>query len=1108
MKTLRLICKTSAGLSVWFVFLALAACRPDEDKRSYRQVPEGEEAVVSLKWTMPAMEENQFQLCSPVSEERSRRIEDIWVGIYNVKTGACTAKLFVGLQSDSPEHVAQKLKDIKTKSGESYIVAAANVWNSYGVSEQLSTTGDTVCLAKLLQKADTWEKYKSISAVLPQPGQVRPDGLFVMAGSFHKGTADDTPAGGWSDENGNPETVTIGTGMTEDLGGYIHLRRLFAYNRFTVTAGKYVKMELLDWQVCNLPVMSYLQERKSENSADVSVYFSNGKREDYKGNHGTMPVSHIFEKGDGEGEYVFDFYQFENRHAGLKKQGDIGVAEYADRDREWKDGTGGNTGIYKSLCRDDRVPEPGPVGKGVNTNNYATYIILRAEVAYYVSELDIDAAPVAHPDDTPPEGAVLRTGYATYAIHLGYCEGKAFGADSLARDFNVRRNNWYEYKVRINGLKHIGLEATSGTVENQPGAEGDVFDSENVVELDAHYGVFNIKMTNAQRNNLRWVVSAPYGNAVHHLAYADYPTGETDELRKNRFYNWIRFKPAPSEDLLAVYKENPGESDENLWTLDDLRDVKGHPGIDKDGQAEVNPDPAEAKTERWYTVFVNEYVYEDGPDESMSGNWRSYVNRPARVAYLNTNARISADKQSTYMTPQYTVIQRSIQTYYDLYAPMTTALGVERENEGYGLNMRWSDVYPLADGKESAWNPDNGRWNEWDYLTGGAMGASGKQWHGEILPEVTKVGGRSYLPAARTPTVSRQYESKPATTHPVYALRPIEGNYFNFFKPNALTDPADADAFYEYMAACLNRNRDENGNGRIDREELKWYLATSGKYFRIVLGRRSLDKPLMEFGVQLAANNAAGYATRHHYASSDQKIIWAEEGIASSDLAVSNERMPWQVRCVRNLGVNFSNVLREDPVLPAYRGDAASRMVYLDYYDGKSLRAERTGSIPVHKVNEDWNMTARRFEYAGEDCKNIVVGGGRLGVDENGVVAYYGGIESVPVRYRDATESDLAKLWEASVAANEFCKEYTQWGYGGTDKGTWRVPNQKELTIMLRLGIFERTGCKWLSCSKEYYENEKVNPRYFGVFVNKDGGGQATMGQAGSHRIRCVRDVE
>ena len=42
--------------------------------------------------------------------------------------------------------------------------------------------------------------------------------------------------------------------------------------------------------------------------------------------------------------------------------------------------------------------------------------------------------------------------------------------------------------------------------------------------------------------------------------------------------------------------------------------------------------------------------------------------------------------------------------------------------------------------------------------------------------------------------------------------------------------------YIEALQACMNRNRDENGNGVIDAAELKWYLPASGKICTYYLG--------------------------------------------------------------------------------------------------------------------------------------------------------------------------------------------------------------------------------------------------------------------------------
>lgn len=1097
MKNWRSILKISVHWPLGLALLAFTACHPEEEEwRNRLHVVEGKEATISLKLMVPDMEEEQIRLCAAVSETRAREVQDLWVGIFNVNSGECTTNALLDINNTNAEHTAQNLPVLKTKSGESYIVAVANTRMNYGFSARTGEPGDTVLLVDLLQKAETWEDYKAITAVLPRTDEVHPTGrYFVMAGSFYPGGTSAAPAGDdWNDASGNPLDKVVLNEGTNTPSGYIHLRRLFSYNHFTVKPGPHVQMELQSWQVVNLPVMSYLQERRTQNAADVSTYFATatGSTAAYKGNYASSAASHVFEAGANENESVFDFYQFENRHTGLPKSGDVGVSTYQERDIEWKEGTGKNTGVYKSLCASAATPIPGPDGTGVNTNNFATYVLIRANVSYYAQSSDVNAPAIASPDETPPAGAVLRSGSVFYVVHLGYCEGNS--TEEKSRDFNVRRNHEYKYKVTVNGLSKIAVEAQDGSLEDQPGAEGNVYDSRYIVELDAHNAVFNIKLTNKQRTDLQWVVEAPYGNNQDQgLTYFDYPFNqpEPEALRNNEFYNWIRFKPAPDSLLLAVYKE-PGETDADLWTLENMRHVAEFPGIDAAGNVDAVRDISDESTARWYTVFVKEYVYEPDPNNESGTRWKMYANRPDRRVYLTTSAQISADGNSLYMQPIYTIIQKSIQTYYDILSNATTsALGAERQNENYGLNMRWSSAAPTT-----KLNATYGWHNTVAY-------AAGKPWYGAngIFATGRQVGSHYYLYTATVPAVTRQYENQPAKTYPVYRMNTVSGFSTSTY------DPTSQSSFYEIMAACMNRNRDENGNNIVDKEEIKWYLATTDEYLRIVLGRESLKAPLMPFGVPIADDPGSGSASRHHYAASDYQMIWSEEGVSTSGMenntdvgAGSDSRYawPWQVRCLRAMGVDFSS---DEEVTPAYWADKANHLIHFNYYDEASLRPAQSGTMTVHSVGDLKNRASRQLEYAVANCTNMSTSAaGDFGTSSDGTLRYRYTYLWTQTRERNATKDDVEKDWATSVNANEICAQYTQYT-GQVDKGTWRVPNQVELTVMFRLGLLTGNG-HWLSCTKEYYPIN--NPTRF-ISASSS---HVTLGGTAPFRVRCVRDVE
>lgn len=108
------------------------------------------------------------------------------------------------------------------------------------------------------------------------------------------------------------------------------------------------------------------------------------------------------------------------------------------------------------------------------------------------------------------------------------------------------------------------------------------------------------------------------------------------------------------------------------------------------------------------------------------------------------------------------------------------------------------------------------------------------------------------------------------------------------------------------LARCLSRNRDEDGDGQISLDEMKWYVPTSEQLMGMYLGANSLPSPLYD------ANNVSFvYADRanYHYATSDKKRIWSEEGASVGDYYVGNADAPQSFRCVRNLGIDKAKMI-------------------------------------------------------------------------------------------------------------------------------------------------------------------------------------------------------
>lgn len=1041
---------------VYAVCLLLTACTEELlPADAGANVPEGLPAAVTLSWDTSEM---GVQTRAALSDDESSRVNTLWIGIYG-EDGHLKTSYFEPRNGEEGQHKVRSIT-LETTSGKCHIVGVANVTTNYGISdnEELNqavgkpagTSAGLSPLRDLLDKADTWEKFKSISAALLDSTDVsRFTPNLVMSGVYYE-QADSDPVD-WIDAN--EQTVSIAPGSSK-LPGAIHLRRLISYVKFNLIAGKGITVEPTSWRVYNNPIICSLHEQ-TDNSADRSLYLL-AKTGD-RNNYGTSSVSYTFEKAtekeDGVDGYTFDFYQMENKQTGLA---DV-IKTYNDRELEYKNADGTNTGIYRSLCPTNRTPD---TENGVNTANFASFVEIRARVTYQTN-ITVDGTTQQ----------VDRTGYAVYTIHLGGCDKKW-------TDFTNLRNTKYTYNVTVNGLNDIVVEAKRDGLT--PGAEGNVTDTyAKVYELDAHYGVFNIQLSNEERTALTYRILAPFGNEMRELARDESPTGHTvkwkNRVPENQLYNWICFLPTSGEKVLAKYDPK------DVWYLEDMKDLTGHRSYNG------STDPAD-RTLQWYTVFINEYVYQLDKDgeliemapadiathsDETGQDWHKYVNKDNRIVWLTLDPiNTSLDGENMYARSKFMISQKSMQTYYNSLSD--NALGVEHENESYGLNMIWT----LS---TSGWNADNGRKNLKTYVTG-------KKWNSIIQETVS----------ATSPAINRQGENKPETYPAIYQQVVATTRTASNYAPTSSRD------FYEIQAACMTRNRDLNGDGEIDDNELRWYLPASGKYVRIILGRSSMKEPIMDYEANptLPAGFSGGsdYLNRFRYSTSDGIRLWAEEGLSSNTLDRNTpDKTPWRVCCIRNIGVNLSAVVEHDPVQMAYVEHSESRTISMDFYDASSIRPSTSSFLPSHTVNSKRNKISAAFEYAAEDISPSDIDGEMKRWDDY------------------ANNESGHPLWKTACDENSVCGKYSQemkdgkmvGGYnkGYADSLGWRVPNQKELVMMRRAGVFEKLGdqIKWLSCSQEFYNfirGGEILQRFFGVTRT-----YSLLGSDGGQKVRCVRDV-
>ncbi|WP_289288210.1 hypothetical protein [uncultured Muribaculum sp.] len=1105
------------------IMLVMTACNDDIDIPATVDGPEGEDTTISLTIQAPEMSHLESRANMTTSEANS--VRSLWVGIYSYATSRSTLSdgnnsgLLLqngqhGFTSGNKSHTRYTLTGINTKSGRSYIVAVANPDLNYGYTMDANgKLGAKSKLSDLLAQADTWDKFQSIvierepfqnAAVLgvPNNSPLPMSGIYVDNENL-------THPDDWTKVE--PYQIPLSKNGL-NLKGSIHLRRPFTQVKFNVSVSKdIVSFDVESYRVYNVPTYGWLYERSQSDDLTNRIDYANAgdamqpivdDNTNYKPSL-VYPSTNITENN---GVYSFDFWMMENKRTG---RADF-CTDYQKREREYKNADGTNSGVYESLCP---TAEP-------TLNNLATYVEIRGTLTYKNGNNveNPSQIPEGEGAGTLPGNVASRTVEATYKVHLGYAVGNNEG--EKARDFNNYRNSIYNYNVTVRSANSIIVEAfrIGDNPELQPGAEGVVTDvTDNLFECDAHPEVFNIYLTTEEIANFSFTMRSYYNN--QEIVIYQQKKDENGVQKNNipergddnfKFYNWIELVPtgltAQTEANKNRIKEFPNLARNPNWKTQ----TAAQRGFYYPGEL-----AGSGLTGQYFTVYVNEHAYVPRYGDANWGyevgnNWHAYVNttRP-RQAWFNVSQETSKDGQNVYYRSKYALSQRSIQTYYNMgNNTVATALGLEHVNESFGMNIRWTkDIIANLD-------PDNGRYNVWLGVNGTDGGSEADNWSSvvklntsQIVNEITnsKTNGQMQYAQDYFNTAEKTWNVPMQNTIAGNSLSGTAGMYDG--KANQYDPQVNGNniQYIEALQACMNRNRDENGNGVIDAAELKWYLPASGKYARIILGRRTLSNPLMNYQqsiLRYACTN--GGNTIYHFIASDNVIVWADEGMSSSSFYGANPEYaqyyyaPWQIRCIRNLGTDLTSVSRGEKVTPAYddktkNTTTGSGVVKVNAYYGAALRDPVTTYLPMHKSNSPYNALGRYgFEIAEVDNGNT---------------------NNPNTRTNEASAADYVRnytTYNNAVISATPCSRLNQ----GTKKG-WRIPNQAEAVIMRRMGILRNNGnttSQFMTCTQEYYSN--ATPA-----VGSDTPGSAyriltvrtalaTAQVIGSiNVVRCVRDL-
>ena len=626
----------------------------------------------------------------------------------------------------------------------------------------------------------------------------------------------------------------------------------------------------------------------------------------------------------------------------------------------------------------------------------------------------------------------------TYTIHLGGVNG--------VNDYNSLRNHFYTYTVTINSVDDIIVEVESTTGEEpSPGSEGDVVVAERIKRFDAHNEIFTT--TFEQKNideSLTWNVYTPFSNGAENENPKDYDWIYFNINTKSRnFYtetfvtyqgDYAVYTDAEFNDLNYQHPLDRYMNDINRGTQKMLN-IKQLVRILKECKRRYSASQGnhlfDSGDKIIFTTYLKEYYYDvnpENPSETVeNGLWKKFVNTQERVLNILSNLQYSQDQMSTKSIALYSIRQSSIQTMY---------------------NKNLTENFTA--------------------------------WGSEAIQDETLL----LFETERTRT-NRTYND----------LNNGRKNSINMWIGNEIMnwddyiDPTTWEMQDSYEAAkykCLRLNRDMNGNGQIDKEEVQWYLASINQLSDLWIGENSFDSQSRLYKLSTWEINKQWYASstvlekdrqgwgtdRNPYTYRDNpEILWSSEGSTVGPLSGPGSIASTKVyyRCVRNLGL-AKNASENDHPEDFVTYDAANRTITLTKLDPKSIRGFSTvDELPDHNerdvrgYNKPWNA----FEI------NADTYGNRL-------------------------------TWEAVNARSQ---------PGGTNpvcpKG-WRVPNQRELALMY--SRMPRNETSWPlnnHFSRSSFSFNTAGGERVGFSVENTGSVYYLINNKDNDRggVRCVRDI-
>lgn len=881
---------------------------------------------------------------SRATEAEERHLDNLYIYIFD---GNGNLKGYKGIEGEvnlnqyTSNTTKAEITGIKTRSGESYIYAVANI--STGLYP-VETSNGTVEANKLpinlneeTARAGGYEfTLDQLKALTFKRNNTSIDitSAFLMSGAV---------------QDGNLVNITT-AGTIASGDNAIRLSRIVSKVKFTIKAAKTTgvtrSFKLETYDIMNIAVDGSLVGKIDGNRRNKTTNVNNN-------------IGNTVRPNDVENDaQFFEVYLPENLQDAVHN-----VTTQAEREDD-------SQSIPKEFT---------------NAPANGTYVVLKGKYEETTS-------------------SSTKSADVTYYVHLGDCSRDK-------NNYDVERNCKYTYNITVAGVDKIIVEAKKESGADQPGAEGVVLEygaTGKNMTLDSHYEYMVMRF---YQNDIQALKKAGKGYFYQVYALGNHTdvinVGATTVGKKNDVdTSWIQFAIKCRRDgSSSTYSEDktnrgtacsyPGTNANDLYTVDKFLKYL----YDNANSTSIWTGGYDYNKGSYYvdaTCFISENYYKNL-------TWNQYVNDvDKRAFYVANEVKTSNDGRSVYAQTQYGLTQYNIQTFYDRSkAGSITAYGCETINdeEGKGFSVNGGGSNYQSAGSDT-WN---GRAN--------------------MVADIN----------TRTDT-------------------------WKSLKNNT-----------SLIKACMSRNRDLNGDGKISDDEIRWYAPTISQYIGIWIGEEIMSGESKLFNKAtstLSTSNDPGCRMLYYSSTYNENTYFSEEGLATNHN--KSAYPPKLVRCLRNLKSNDVGYNRT----PAKYYTYESSVVTLNNVDEKALNTSgEQGELNAHTERSALNKPAKKFKISNEK--------------------YYG---------EGYTDGWGNWHWTGVTPTQEHVVDGTFKCYNKYEEGDkkWRVPNQRELSVMFLVDKdkITNTYCRTIFSNTNFRKSWTYSSNIFTMDVNK-------WNATGS--VRCIK---